>query len=69
MIANTELIVSKSFAPTYKLKVTLMGTKPVIWRRLLVPGNANLGWLHAVLQVAMGWTNSHLDHFLTNEAR
>jgi hypothetical protein len=34
-----------------------------------VPGNASLGWLHAVLQVAMGWTNSHLHHFLTSDAR
>jgi hypothetical protein len=28
-----------------------------------VPGNATLGWLHAVIQVAMGWTNSHLHQF------
>jgi Plasmid pRiA4b ORF-3-like protein len=28
-----------------------------------VPGEANLGWLHAVIQVAMGWTNSHLHQF------
>jgi hypothetical protein len=28
-----------------------------------VPGDANLGWLHAVLQVAMSWTNSHLHQF------
>jgi hypothetical protein len=53
----------------YDLKAVLMGTKPSVWRRLRVPGNANLGWLHAVLQVAMGWTNSHLHHFLTREAR
>lgn len=40
-----------------------MGLKPRIWRRLQVPGDANLGWLHAVLQVSMGWTNSHLHLF------
>ena len=34
-----------------------------------MPGDANLGWLHAVLQVATGWTNSHLHHFLTSDAR
>jgi hypothetical protein len=34
-----------------------------------VPGNANLGWLHAVLQVAIGWTNSHLHHFFVGETR
>ena len=32
-----------------------------------MPGNANLGWLHAALQVAMGWTNSHLHQFRVGE--
>jgi pRiA4b ORF-3-like protein len=69
MIAQTEPIAGKRAAPIYHLKVVLLGTKPPIWRQLQVPGDANLGWLHAVLQVAMGWTNSHLHHFLTSEAR
>ena len=50
--------------PIYHLKVSLRGVAPLIWRRLQVPGNANLGWLHAVIQVAMGWTNSHLHQFV-----
>lgn len=69
MIANIELIGAKPSAIIYHLKVTLLGTKPAVWRCLQVPGNANLGWLHAVLQVTMGWTNSHLHHFMTSEAR
>jgi hypothetical protein len=48
----------------YHLKISLEGAKPPIRRRLQVPGNANLGWLHAVVQVAMGWTNSHLHRFV-----
>jgi len=47
----------------YHLKIILAEVKPPIWRRLRVPGEANLGWLHAVTQVAMGWTNSHLHQF------
>jgi hypothetical protein len=47
----------------YQIKVTLLGTKPPIWRRLLVPANLTLPRLHRVLQIAMGWTNSHLYMF------
>ena len=52
---------------TYTLKITLSSVEPPIWRRLRVPGGANLGWLHAVIQVAMGWTNSHLHQFTAGE--
>jgi len=69
MIAQVESAAGKRNAPVYELKIVLLGTKPPIWRRLQVPGDANLGWLHAVIQVAMGWTNSHLHHFLTIDAR
>jgi hypothetical protein len=63
MISVIEPTAGKATAPIYVLKVLLAGAQPPIWRRLHVPGNANLGWLHAVLQVAMGWTNSHLHQF------
>lgn len=69
MIANVDFAAAKSSAPACQLKVVLLDSKPCVWRRLQVPGNANLGWLHAVLQIAMGWTNSHLHHFLTQDAR
>jgi hypothetical protein len=69
MIANLESATGKSATPTYQLKIVLLGAEPSIWRTLQVPGPANLGWLHAVLQTAMGWTNSHLHHFLTADGR
>lgn len=46
-----------------QLKVTLAGSEPPIWRRLLVNEGVPFGYLHLVLQLAMGWTNSHLHHF------
>ena len=68
MIAIIDPTATKASAPLYQLKVVLNGSKPAIWRRLQVPGSATLGWLHAVLQVAVGWTNSHLHQFRVGEA-
>ena len=50
----------------YQIKVTLMGSKPLIWRRFLVEDTVTLGKLHDILQIVMGWTNSHLHHFIIN---
>jgi hypothetical protein len=49
--------------PAYQLEVELLGMARRVWRRFVVPGDASLGWLHAVIQVGMGWTNSHLHMF------
>ena len=38
----------------FKLKVILQGSRPPIWRRVLVPGDLTLRRLHEVLQVLMG---------------
>ena len=53
----------------YQLKVTLRYTKPPIWRRLLVPAGLTLEVLHDVLQLAMGWTDSHLHEFRVGQKR
>ncbi len=48
----------------FQLKVTLAGTKPPIWRRLLVTDTITLPLFHSALQTAMGWTDSHLHMFI-----
>ncbi|MBN2385597.1 MAG: plasmid pRiA4b ORF-3 family protein [Anaerolineales bacterium] len=50
----------------YQIKVTLVGSKLPIWRRILVTDKVSLGHLHAILQIAMGWTDSHLHMFTIN---
>src|SRR3990172_9138951 len=47
----------------YQLKVTLDDSKPPIWRRILVAENTTLYSLHDILQIVMGWTDSHLHMF------
>lgn len=47
----------------HQLKVTLLHASPPIWRRIAVPSDMPLGGLHYVLQLAMGWTDSHLHEF------
>src|SRR3989442_8347000 len=53
----------------YQLKVTLLDTRPPIWRRLLGPAGLTLEQLHDVLQVAMGWDDSHLHDFRIGRKR
>ncbi|MFI5458236.1 MAG: plasmid pRiA4b ORF-3 family protein [Isosphaerales bacterium] len=47
----------------YQFKVTLEGSAPPIWRRIQVP-DFTLGELHDVLQVIMGWDDSHPHQFI-----
>jgi hypothetical protein len=49
--------------PIYKLKVSLQGAKPPIWRRLEVRGDIPLDRLHWTIQIAMGWEGGHLYDF------
>ena len=47
----------------YQIKVSLRDVSPPIWRRILVPHDIPLDQLHQVLQIVMGWTDSHLHEF------
>ncbi len=51
----------------FRLKVTLRGSRPPIWRRVEVQPDLTLFQLHQVLQRAMGWTDSHLHQFWRGE--
>ncbi|MCK5698081.1 MAG: plasmid pRiA4b ORF-3 family protein [Gammaproteobacteria bacterium] len=48
----------------YQIKVNLNDAKPPIWRRLVVDSRITLEALHDCLQIAMGWTDSHLHQFV-----
>jgi Plasmid pRiA4b ORF-3-like protein len=46
------------------LRVVHRGISPLIWRRLLVRSDATIADLHATLQLALGWTDEHLNRFV-----
>jgi hypothetical protein len=50
------------------LKITLLESKPAIWRRVQVPGNITLIKLHRALQMLMGWQDYHLHQFTVDGA-
>ncbi len=54
---------------TYLLKVKLLDIEPEIWRRFVVPASITLDRLHDVIQIVMGWTDSHLHEFTIGKKR
>ena len=46
-----------------QMKIKLEYISPPIWRRFLVDSSITLHKLHKVIQIVMGWTDSHLHSF------
>lgn len=47
----------------YQIKITIKGSKPPIWRRLVIPSGITFEMLHQVIQTAFCWSDSHLYEF------
>jgi hypothetical protein len=47
----------------YRLRITVPGSKPLIWRRLQVAAGMTLNELHQVLQTVMGWERRYPYQF------
>jgi hypothetical protein len=47
----------------FELDVRLCGIEPAIWRTVELAGSSSLEDVHFALQIALGWTNSHLHQF------
>jgi len=53
----------------YLLKIRLLDIEPEIWRRFVMPASITLDRLHDVIQIVMGWTDSHLHEFTIGKKR
>lgn len=47
----------------YQFRITLLGIKPTIWRRIQVPESYSFWDLHVAVQEVMGWLDYHLHVF------
>lgn len=45
----------------YRLHVWICQISPMIWRRLLVRSDSTITDLHYTLQIALGWSDAHLN--------
>lgn len=54
---------------TYILRIELKEIKPAIWRRFIVPADITLDRLHDIIQIVMGFNDSHLHEFVINGKR
>ena len=49
-----------------RLRIELLDTDPLVWRRVVVPEQINLHRLHELIQDVMGWADCHLYEFECN---
>lgn len=45
------------------MKITIRGSRPPIWRRVIVPEKITFNQLHRTIQRAFGWDGFHLHKF------
>jgi hypothetical protein len=48
----------------YQFRVYLREISPAIWRRILLRSDQTIADLHHTLQIAMGWSDLHLNRFV-----
>lgn len=68
-VTGTMIVKTAYVGSAMQLRVELRHITPSIWRRLVVPAEVTLDVLHDILQVAFGWTNSHLHDFHVGDVR
>ncbi|MCX6090654.1 MAG: plasmid pRiA4b ORF-3 family protein [Candidatus Atribacteria bacterium] len=47
----------------YQIKIELVDSDPLIWRRIIIPADVTFKRLHDAIQFSMGWLDYHLYEF------
>lgn len=47
----------------YQIKIELVNSEPLIWRRVVLPADVTFRRLHDTIQFSMGWQDYHLYEF------
>lgn len=47
----------------YQIKIELIDSNPLIWRRVIIPADVTFRRLHDTIQFSMGWYDYHLYEF------
>ncbi len=53
----------------YLFRISLVRSSPEIWRTFVVPSNIDLSVFHVVIQIVMGWTDSHIFEFTIDKKK
>ncbi len=56
-MSNSEQLV------IFQLHIFILGISPMIWRRVKIGSDSTIADLHVIIQIAMGWRDSHLHRF------
>jgi Plasmid pRiA4b ORF-3-like protein len=62
---NLPKLAKTAGSTIHRVKVTIHGSKPPIWRRLELPSAMTLDLVHETLQIAFEWEGYHLHAFET----
>ena len=47
----------------YQIKIELVDSNPLIWRRVIIPADVTFKRLHDTIQFSMDWWDRHLYEF------
>ena len=60
-----DFIMPTTRSKLLQLKIILVGSKPAIWREIVVPANYSFFDLHVAIQDAFDWHDCHLHQYFT----